>query len=398
MIISILGMSGRDREKINKTTAYYDCDALKKKSGDYHNATDLLLQNYNDDFYFLGTSVAIKFQKELLEYDENKVKFIEIKDNSLDDIFEEVFGLISKAKDNEKVLLDITHGFRHQPISAIFSAILHKFLTNSDLDIIFAKQIKEFIKYEYIYLTEYVDMTQLSLMLSGFIRTLNFVNTVNVENLNTMAFEKFSKALLSNDFKGIESSCKNLSATLRTAKKDKKFNHLKELFSQIEIILEDFKDFGVKEIHEKYMILANLMFDKNYYLLSITYLFEAIRLYSTYSFEKNSLIKEAYTIDNKGNKRDMYGINTPIISFITQDKIEDYRKTKYDKDYRDLYRKNNQYFLQISKSYDSLRKLRNDLTHINPEKSQPNIKGDLYKLLTNIGLLINDDILKDLKK
>ena len=398
MIISILGMSGRDREKINKTTAYYDCDALKKKSGDYHNATDLLLQNYNDDFYFLGTSVAIKFQKELLEYDENKVKFIEIKDNSLDDIFEEVFGLISKAKDNEKVLLDITHGFRHQPISAIFSATLHKFLNDSSLEIIFAKQIVEFKEYEYIYLTEYIDMTQLSLMFTGFIRTLNFVNTVNVENLNTMAFEKFSKALLSNDFRGIEASYKNLSATLERAKKDKKFDHLKEIFEQVEKTVECFNDFGNKEIYEKYMILANLMFEKNYYLLSITYLFEAIRLYSTYSFEKNSLIKEAYTIDNKGNKRDMYGINTPIISFITQDKIEDYRKTKYDKDYRDLYRKNNQYFLQISKSYDSLRKLRNDLTHINHEKSQPNIKGDLYKLLTNIGLLINDDILKDLKK
>jgi len=267
MIISILGMSGRDREKINKTTAYYDCDVLKKQSGDYHNATDLLLKNYNDNFYFLGTQTAINFQKELLEYDEEKVKFIPIQDNSLDDIFEEVFSLISNAKDNEKVVLDITHGFRHQPISAIFSATLHKFLSNSQLDIIFAKQIVEFKEYEYIYLTEYIEMTQLSLLLTGFIRTLNFVNSIEIENLNTLAFEKFSRALLSNDFKGLESSYKNLEITLEQAKKNKKFDHLRELFEQVETTLLEFKGFSQKEFYEKYMILANLMFKKNYYLL-----------------------------------------------------------------------------------------------------------------------------------
>ena len=382
MIISILGMSGKDREKVNKTTAYYDCDALKKQSGDYHNATDLLLKNYNDNFYFLGTKTAIDFQTELLNLDENdSVKCIEIKDNSLDDIFEEVFTLISNVKDNEKVLLDITHGFRHQPISAIFSATLHKFLTNSNIEIIFAKQIKEFTEYEYIYLTEYVDMTQLSLMLTGFIRTLNFVNTVNVENLNTMAFEKFSKALLSNDFKGIESSYKNLSATLITAKKDKKFDHLKELFLQIETILKEFKGFGEKEIYEKYMILANLMFDKNYYLLSITYLFEAVRLYSTYSFYKNEIITE-----DKWNNDEMFYINSDVIFCIQQESNK----------FPTIYNKNHNLFKKVSDEYKKLKDLRNNLTHINHKKNQPNIKGDLYKLLNNISLLIKNDILKDL--
>jgi len=386
-------MSGKDREKINKTTAYYDCDALKKQSGDYHNATDLLLKNYNDNFYFLGTQTAINFQKELLEYDEEKVKFIPIKDNSLDDIFEEVFSLISKAKDNEKVVLDITHGFRHQPISAIFSATLHKFLSNSQLDIIFAKQIVEFKEYEYIYLNEYVDMTQLSLMLTGFIRTLNFVNTVSVENLNTMAFEKFSKALLSNDFKGIESSYKNLSATLITAKKDKKFNYLKELFIQVENTLTDFKEFGKKEIYEKYIILAKLMFDKNYYLLSITYLFEAMRLYATYMFYNKKIINK-YAWDNF----DMYGLNSDVMSTITQKEFGDkYRKNFYDNKFPNLYTNNSEVFEKIAIEYKKLKDLRNNLTHINHKDNQPNIKGTLYGLIGAIELLIEDDILKDLK-
>jgi len=395
MVISILGMSGKDRDKVNTTTAYYDCDVLGKKSDDYHNATDLLLKNYNDDFYFLGTKKAINFQTELLDLNSNNsVKCIEIKDNSLDDIFEEVFQLISKSKDNEKVLLDITHGFRHQPISAIFSAILHKFLNNSQLEIIFAKQIIEFKEYEYIYLTEYIEMTQLSLLLTGFIRTLNFVNTVEIENLNTLAFEKFSRALLSNDFRALEASYKNLEITLEQAKKNKKFDHLKELFEQVEETLKDFKDFSNKEFYEKYMILAKLMFDKNYYLLSLTYLFEAIRLYASSSFHKNRIIN-----NHAWNTFDMYGLNRDVMSTITQKEFGDeYRANFYDRRFPSLYEKNSDKFEQVAIVYQKLRELRNNLTHINHKESQPNIKMDLRNLLKDIGTLIERDVLKSLRK
>lgn len=392
MIISILGMSGRDREKINKTTAYYDCEALAKQSGDYHNATDLLLKNYQDKFYFLGTETAIKFQKELLEYDESRVHFIQIKDNSLDDIFEEVFTLISKVDDTESVILDITHGFRHQPISAIFSATLHKFLNQSKLDIIFAKQIVEHKEYEYIYLTEYIEMTQLSLLLTGFIRTLNFVNTVDIENLNTLAFEKFSRALLSNDFKGLESSYKNLQITLVQAKKNQKFDHLKELFGQVESTLIEFDGFGQKELYEKYMILARLMYEKNYYLLSLNYLFEAIRLYTSYSFYKNKIINHhAWT------KFDKYRLNRDVMSCITQKEFgNDYKSTYYDKN--NFYGKNSQVFETVADEYRKLRDLRNKLTHINPDVSQPDIKKDLRDLIQDIGELIEKNVLKEIKK
>ena len=393
MIISILGMSGRDRDKVKKTTAYYDCEILKKKSGDYHNATDLLLKNYNDNFYFLGTAVAIKFQKELLEYDEDKVKFIEIKDNSLDDIFEEVFALISNSRDNEKVLLEITHGFRHQPISAIFSATLHKFLNHSNLDIIFAKQIKEFTEYEYISLTEYVDMTQLSLLLTGFIRTLNFVNSIEIENLNTLAFEKFSRALLSNDFKSLVASYKNLEITLEQAKTNKKFDHLKELFEQVEDTLVEFKGFEDKEFHAKYLILAKLMYEKNYYLLSLTYLFEAIRLYSSYSFYNNQVIN-----NYAWNKFDRYSLNRDVMSCIGQKEFDDYRPTYYDRINHNFYEKNSNVFDNVAREYKKLRDLRNSLTHISHDESQPNIKSDLRNLINSIEIIISTDVLKKITK
>jgi len=388
MIISILGMSGMHNDK--KTTAYYDCKMLGKNSGDYYNSTDMLLKNYDDDFYFLGTQKAIDFQKDLLDYPESKVEFLEIKDNNLDDIFENVYELISKAK-GEKVILDITHGFRHQPISAIFSATLHRFLNESDLQIIFAKQVVEFKKYEYILLNEYIDITQLSLILTGFIRTLNFVDSGKIEGFETIAFSKFSKALLSNDFLTLESSYKNLIVTVERAKTDKKFDHLKELFEEIEKTLSVFQDFKVLPLHRKYLIVANLMFEKNYILLSLTYLFEALRFYCSEAFDKNGI-----TCKRSQAKNNNYTINQDVITFITQKTIPEYRENCYDKNFRSLYASNRELFQDISKEYEGLRKLRNNLTHVNSERHSPDIKTKLEKQLSVIGKIIGDDILSQL--
>ncbi len=387
MIISILGMSGMDREKVNKTTASYDCKLLGKKSGDYYNATDMLLKNYDDYFYFLGTKKAIDFQKELLEYSKEKVAFLEIEDNSLDDIFERVYELISGAK-GEEVILDITHGFRHQPISAIFSAILHRFLNDSNLKIIFAKQIIEFKEYQYIMLNEYIDITQLSLLLTGFIRTLNFVDSGKISDFETIAFSNFSKALLSNDFYTLQNSYKNLLSTVQRAKTDKKFDHLKELFEKIEETLFVFDNFSEKPIYKQYLIVSHLMFEKNYILLSLTYLFEAIRFYCSDTFyEKKLISKHAWKTFDK------YKLNQDVISFITQESIENYRPNFYDKKYPKLYEANKSLFEQITTQYKHLKDLRNNLTHINSEKHSPNIKTKLEKQLDNIGKIINQDIL-----
>jgi len=391
MIISILGMSGMDRERQNETTAYYDCKALDKESGDYHNATDMLLKNYDDDFYFLGTQKAIAFQKKLLAYPHDKVHFIPIEDNSLDDIFENVYELISKA-DGTEIILDITHGFRHQPISAIFSATLHRFLNESNLKIIFAKQIVEFKEYEYILLNEYIDITQLSLLLTGFIRTLNFVDSVKIEGFETVAFSNFSKALLSNDFFTLQSSYKNLLSTVLRAKKDERFDHMHELFEAIEEMLSVFDNFSQKELYEQYLIIAKLMFEKNYILLSLTYLFEAIRFYCSYSFYEKKLIS-AYIWKNFDN----YRLNQNVISFITQESIENYKPTYYDNTYKYLYKNNKKLFTQIKDQYTGLKDLRNKLTHVNSEEHSPDIKTKLENQLKTISRLIEEDILKDMQ-
>ena len=391
MIISILGLSGKHESK--ETYAFYDAKIIDKQSGDYHNATHFLLENYPDErFFFLGTAKAIDFQKELLDFSGERTHFIEIEDNSLDDIFENVFKLISQAHTDEEILLDITHGFRHQPISAIFSATLHRFLHNGALKILFAKQIIERERYEYILLNQYIDITQLSLLLTGFIRTLNFVEGVQIEGFETIAFSNFSKALLSNDFYTLQTSYKNLLETVRRAKKDQKFDHLKDLFVQIEKALLVFKDFSDKPIYRQYLIVADLMYSKNYILLSLTYLFEALRFYCSDRFEKNSL-----TCKREKHKNNAYTINQEVITFITKSSFKSYYKPNcYDDKFHTLYDANRTKFLKITNVYDSLRRLRNNLTHVNSEEHSPDIKTKLEKQLTAVKKLIEDDILAEL--
>lgn len=392
MVISILGLSGKNKDKTETTTAFYDAKLLHKKSGDYHNATHFLLENYsNEKFFFLGTQKAIDFQKELLDFSGTQTEFIEIEDNSLDDIFENVFELIAQAHEDETILLDITHGFRHQPISAIFSATLHRFLHNDSLQIVFAKQIVEYKEYEYILLNQYLDITQLSLLLTGFIRTLNFVEGVQIEGFETVAFANFSKALLSNDFYTLQTSHKNLLATVRRAKEDQRFDHLKDLFGQIEETLSVFDNFGEKALYEQYLIVANLMFSKNYILLSLTYLFEALRFYCKAAFDKKGLINR-YAKENLSN----YHLNQAIISFITQDLIDEYKPTFYDRRYPHLYAANKELFCTISETYKHLKELRNKLTHINSEEHSPDIKTKLKTQLQQILHIIENDMLQTL--
>ena len=151
MIISILGTAGRDFKSKEKVSFFYDCSRLEKESGDFCNSLDMLLQHYPvDEGYFIGTQVAIDFQKELLEFDEQRHHFIAVEDDSLDDIFEKILELLQQEQ--KETILDITHGFRHQPIMAIFASTLSQFLERKDLKIIYAKEKERLKSYEYIYL------------------------------------------------------------------------------------------------------------------------------------------------------------------------------------------------------------------------------------------------------
>lgn len=393
MIISILGTSGAniDRKKCMPTTlkdkAYYDVTLLNKESGFYANATQYLLQNYDDDnFVLVGTECALTFQKELLKEDlkGKNIKYKKISDTELDDVFEVIYTLLEESK--EKIVLDITHGYRHQPIMAIFASSLSKFLNRNDLEIIFAKEVISYKKYQYIYLNDYIETTHISLLLSGFIRTLNFIPIANIKLIDVKTFENFSKSLLANDMLGVQDNYKKVSLELKNLLDNNDLKHIHKLVNKIENILKPLEKFDLEDTYINYLTLSKITLEKNYLVISLAYTFESIREYCSLRFEPllgNISFKDDYTK------------NTAVM-----DTVSDWRRNGKENAIQKKYKgivKANSNFNRVSSIYNELRVLRNDLAHINNTKKFGDIKQKIKSLIFKINSLYKDDALKFIK-
>jgi CRISPR-associated DxTHG motif protein len=370
MIISILGTAGRDFNTKEKASFFYDCECLEKESGNFCNSLDMLIQHYPvDEGYFIGTEVAIGFQKELLAFDEKKHHFITVNDDSLDDIFEKILELLKE--ESGETILDITHGFRHQPIMAIFASTLSQFLERKDLKIIYAKEKERFKSYEYIYLNEYIEITQISLLLTGFIRTLNFIPVSNMKLLNNKVFEEFSKSLLSNDLRGVERNYRLLQKELVSLRGNEELKHISGLIEKVERELRPLAMFEPLSSFQKYIFLSKMMVEKNYLVVSLAYIFESLREYCSYRFED-------ICADIKF--KDDYQRNDNVMKTIGNFRKENMILNRYP----NLYHLNKVEFKKVNKLYNKLRKRRNALAHINTTSNFEDIKRDLKEMIERV--------------
>ncbi len=398
MIISILGTAGAKfdpetclpkkdkKDNILYTNAQYDCSMFNKGKNFYKNSTHFLLKNFDEKFVFIGTKCAILFQKEILSDNlKNKnIEYREIEDNSLDDIFEDIFNLLEYQ---ENIILDITHGFRHQPIMAIFASTLSQFLDRKNLKIIFAKEIEKYKKYEYISLNEYIEITQISLLLTGFIRTLNFIPVKNLKLLNGQIFEDFSESLLSNDLKGIEKNYKLLDDELWRLKNKEPLKHLSNLIDKIDKELNSLRSFEHLNTYIKYFLLSKLTIEKNYLIVSLTYIFESLREYCSVCFKH--LTKDI-------RFKNSYDENTMVMDTIGDLKRHG-KSNRLQKKYPNIHKNNKIQFNKVYSVYNEVRKIRNDLAHINQEKSFSDITKQIKNIIFKIEIIYADNALKNIK-
>ena len=379
MIISILGTAGRDFKSKEKVSFFYDCSCLGKESGDFCNSLEMLLDRFPvDEGYFIGTEVAIEFQKSLLEFDEKRHHFIPVEDDSLDDIFEKILELLQEEQG--ETILDITHGFRHQPIMAIFASTLSQFLERKALKIIYAKEKERLRSYQYIYLDEYIEITQISLLLTGFIRTFNFIPVSNMKLLNNKVFEDFSKSLLSNDLRGVERNYKLLQEELVMLKSNGDLKHISNLFEKVEKELRPLAMFAPLSPFQKYIFLSKMMVSKNYLVVSLAYIFESLREYCSYRFEDICVDIEF---------KDAYQRNDNVMKTIGNYRKENMILNRYPH----LYHRNKAAFKKVNKLYNKLRKRRNALAHINTTSNFEDIKQDLKEMIERVEKLYNSNSL-----
>jgi hypothetical protein len=267
---------------------------------------------------------------------------------------------------------------------AIFASTLAQFLETKSLKIIFAKEVIMFKEYRYIYLDEYIEITQISLLLTGFIRTLNFIPVSDMKLLNNKVFENFSKSLLSNDIKGVEKNYQSLQDELLGLKKTKELKHISSLLIKVEDELRPLAMFSVLSHFQKYILLSKITVDKNYLIVALAYLFESLREYCSYQFEsicKNIKFKDDYQRNDSVMKL--------IGNYVGRNKI----LSKYPK----IYVKNHKKFEEVNRLYNRLRKRRNALAHINKTRDFHDIKNDLQGLISEVEALFNAQALSDIK-
>lgn len=153
-IIAILGKAG-DRDKLASYSKDSDLKLSELKSGDFHNSTHCLIDSFggNATYTFLGTSESINHYKDIFaNHPQCKAifdKYLAIESSDIEDIFHHILESIKSAP-SDNIILDITHGFRHQPIIASFASTLGQINTKKSITLLFAKEIERNKKYQYI--------------------------------------------------------------------------------------------------------------------------------------------------------------------------------------------------------------------------------------------------------
>lgn len=409
-IITILGISGLTKDEqgqeVPAKRAFYEIDkSLEKlplKAGEFHNVTHFLFESFEGEkFDFIATSEALKTQKKLFNEVEN-AKFSqhlnEVKTLSNEDEFEDIFSqTLNFIKDSESknIILDITHGLRHQPIIASFASVLGRVNEGKNIQIIFAKELIKNTKYSFISLDKYLEISLVAIALNDFTNSLSVARTgLNEPFIKHLS--EFSKALFANAmvqmFDALDKALFEFSLARR------KFSSLGAIFDDIksEILDELNAAKNEKIAYKRYYLIANFMFKKQFFLNSATLISEAIGLYLVDKFTQKGFMKKCSDDYKTTNEAKNFVLFSGKINKIKDEKFTTFinfstLKVKVKAKQGDFnYLRNLIFKISV---------LRNDLVHLNKEsdRSVNKIKNELSQVLNNFSdKCLKNDCLKDL--
>jgi len=302
---------GQERAK------YYFSDELKEKFNlkkeRYTNMLPLLLDNFEDygDIKSIYTNLSKQKQSMVLEYEaleydieENGLFISEnIKDEEANySYFLDKYNELIEEYD--RVIIDVSHGFRHFPILAVVNLIIQNIKNPEKIEyILFAKEIEQFKAYEVIDLKEYLELANLSFMLSTFNQNYTVSNNIQFTNplYQKVANElsDFSSHFLSNSFKTLieGKTIEEIIDNLELLQEKKTVENFKSYIVDIIEHLEDIRQLKYKRDSIKLYELSKIMDERGYQLNAITLLFEALGFYCLESIGK---------IDNLGERVDEF--------------------------------------------------------------------------------------------
>ena len=419
-ILAILGISGKDSNSVYSKDSTLN---LPLKNGAFHNSTHCLIDSFGENatYTFIGTSESIKYQNEIFAtLPQCKAIFekyppLVLRDsNEIEAIFHQIIESI-KNSNSENIILDITHGFRHQQIIASFVSTLAQINTKKSITLLFAKTQGKDSQgrglFQYISLERYSQISLIALCLQTFTQTLR-VPEMKIKEPFIITLTHFSNALHANAFSQIFELLDKVDIELKKAKADSAFGGLENILKDIEFILGVFKDIqSTKKDYNKYYKLARLMHLKKYYLISATYISEAISLYIL-----DRLNQKGFFLKRQRNG-EPYKVQQAVKSFMYFMCNDDPRKS-YESKKDECYKQCNFYldkseideletimrtkhldnFKYLYKLTTQINDIRNSLVHITSAQDSPQkIQSDLQQIIESFNQqCLKDDCLKGL--
>ncbi len=293
MVITLLG-KGFKTEEAKRARYSFGENLFKQfrlKKSNYTNMLPLLIDNFEDrEIIPIFTKEAKDTQQVVLE-DEFNCKYDDLfKDDYFLDNTEDFSSILkvlnSVITQNKPYIIDLTHSFRHLPILATISLIANHITDTSRVEhIFFAKEIVPFQEYQIIDLKEYLELANLSMMLSSF--NQNYTVSSNMKFTNALyqeiadELEDFSSHFLSNSLKPLIDGTL-IDDIIDNLNKLQEKEEIKNFQNYIEEIIRHLESIQALKYENEWMRLYQLskvMDNRGYQLNAITLLFESVGFY-----------------------------------------------------------------------------------------------------------------------
>ena len=420
-VITILGtIGGTFNKEIKKyevkedfQKSFYHSDEILIKKEYYTNVFPLLIDTFSNKYEIVPifTKESKEVQELVLEKLENKKKWIKVFENGVFIENENEFNAIFKAIDEklnkyDKVIIDVSHGFRHLPILMLIDVLVQNIKYPEKIEkILFAKEEEKNKKYKIIDLIEYLDLANITYVLSTFTKNYTISSNIktSIEEYNKFLndLSDFSYHILANSLKELKNKSESLIEQIENIIKGEKkeseifivFNsYLEEIKSHMEKIM---KFSNEKEDYKRLYYFSKNMYEKGYLLNAITLLSEANGMYIAEEiFSKDEEVKK-YIEEYKNNpKYKAYELANNSKNIVKHNKnYKGYYLFSKDFDLKNEITnklKDKSYYEGFVKFTWDVDNLRNNLAHGNSSESIEDVKSEIqnyldeFKKITNI--------------
>lgn len=382
-IITILGKAG---ELDNHTKAKYYFEWKKEVQKEYFNTFPLLIENFSKRYEIVPIYTKDAQNANIKVLKKENLEFNSFNSNCLirdDKDFKNIFKIINETiASYEEVIVDVSHGFRHLPILMIVDLIIQNFQDTQKIKkILFAKEIQVFKEYEIIDLKEYLELANISFVLTTFEK-----NYTVASHIKSVKYSKLLKEL--NDFSN-DLMALNIGNLLKTSKElieelDKIDDiSIKTQAETLKLVIQQLTDFKNKKRYLVYYQLSKNLFEKEYMLLSLALLYESIRMYIK-SYIKNKYIDLVEDIELQLNY-DLYKIGSFFknLSWRNYSQFQNQNKTNLNIIESDYIKLANSYPKHLNQLYSDIDQKRNNLAHANSNGKFEDIKKSINDLLIN---------------